>query len=509
MSGLVMSTAALTRPKAAENPDCDARASELLAQIMAGKLSVQAAGQHWRMRQPDAEDWLRDFHRSTLLAFDEQLRQALIQQGATPEALCGPELSISLSDISIVDWLQAIQLFAKHALITVRHDAGESRLWCSNGSLIDAESGQLRGEAAVFRIVGIEQGQVVTELRAVRRERTIRTSTQGLLLEAARRKDEAALLRHRLGNLERRFQAATVTLNRSLNTVETATLRVFTEPLRLAAVLEQSELGDIETLAALESLIRAGLLVEASPTTEPERNLPPPEEEMSKRGAAPVLPISFTLPRERQRREWHVRWLASTSLMALVVSAAAWFGAGGSLERRSTIPFQRPPVAAAPPALSPATEREETYQVVMVASPPEARVQIDGRDVGAGYWSARLPRDGAQHEIRISAAGFVPARILFVDTAPLSDVRLEPLPSPPLEPGGDGAERPSPRDDGASPAASPTADRVVKPRPRPSLAARRTAPPSAPQQGAAGPGPRKKKPRVQIIDVEMANAEGK
>ena len=257
MNGLVMSTLDLSPPRAgAEKPYWgDARAWELLAQVVDGKLSVQAACERHRMRREDVQEWLRGFHRSALIAFDDQLRRALIRQGATPEALGGPELSVSLSDISIVDWIQAIQLFAKHAVITVMHDASESRLWCSKGALIDAESGRLSGEAAVYRIVGLERGQVVTELRPVRRERTIRTSMQALLLEAARRKDEVAMLRRRLGDLGRSFQCAAVDAShRSINTAEAAVLRMFSGPRRLSDVLEESELGDVETLGALESL---------------------------------------------------------------------------------------------------------------------------------------------------------------------------------------------------------------------------------------------------------------
>src|SRR5688572_2727643 len=178
MSGLAMSMLQLAETTTAEKPYWgDARAWELLAQVVDGKLSVQAMCDRQRMRQEDVHDWLRGFHRSALVAFDEQLRGALIRQGAAPEALGGPELSVSLSEISIIDWIQAIQLFDKNAVITVMHDMTESRLWCSKGGLVDAESGRLSGEAALYRIASLERGQVVTEWRSVRRERTIRAST--------------------------------------------------------------------------------------------------------------------------------------------------------------------------------------------------------------------------------------------------------------------------------------------------------------------------------------------
>ena len=422
MNGLVMST---LDPRAAgsstEKPYWgDARAWELLAQVVDGKLSVQAACERHRMRNEDVQEWLRGFHRSALIAFDDQLRRALIRQGATPEALGGPELSVSLADISIVDWIQAIQLFAKHAVITVMHEASESRLWCSKGVLIDAESGRLRGEAAVYRIVGLERGQVVTELRAVRRERTIRTSTQALLLEAARRKDEAAMLRRRLGDLSRFFQSVeTSAINRSLNTVEAAVLRMFGMPRRLSDVLDESDLGDVETLAALESLMRSAHLIEAR-TPEPA---PAPAQQAAAADDASgnrVLPVSFAWPQERELGQRNFRWVGTTLMMALVVSLAAWLGA------KSSVSSQALALSPAPaPAPAPAAAEPETYAVVVRAYPLDATLEVDGRDIGPGVYRTRS-------SCSVSAAGFVPARILFVDAPPPIDIRLDPLPAPPV-----------------------------------------------------------------------------
>ena len=176
---------------------------ELLADVLDGKLSVQQLSQLSRMRLDDVHAWLRQRQRSAIVAFDEHMRQALVRQGAAMEALAGPELSASLSDVSLIDWIQAIQILARQAVITVLHGTFESRIWCADGAIVDAVSGRLRGEAAVYRIAALDRGQVVTELRAVHRERTIQTATPWMLLEAARRKDDACRIRLELGDLER------------------------------------------------------------------------------------------------------------------------------------------------------------------------------------------------------------------------------------------------------------------------------------------------------------------
>ena len=279
------------------------------------------------------------------------------------------------------------------------------------------------------------------------------------------------------------------------------TLRRFSDARRLSDVLVESELGDIETLAALESLIRAGVLVETRRVVTPE----PASKDASGEAAASrasVLPLSFAWAREREPRQQSRRWLASTVLLTLGVSVAAWGGARGSVMGAAPAPS-----AAAPIARSPAPE--ESYAVLVQAHPIGATLQVDGHDLGTSFWQSRLPRDGAPHEIRVTAAGFVPARIVFVDTPPPADVHLDPLPLP-LPP-------PTWQTVNAEPSAPAAGSQSVAPRPRRRATAARQSRGSAPTAALSGPSlgpvpdlqpPRKKKPLVQIIDDEPVAAEG-
>ncbi|HEY4013884.1 MAG TPA: DUF4388 domain-containing protein [Polyangiaceae bacterium] len=91
---------------------------------------------------------------------------------------------------SLADWVQLIQMGRRDALIVVRTpDHGEGRLWCQGGDIIDACWGRFTGEEAVYRILAFESGDVSVDFTAFDRPRAIRTSTAGLLLEAAYRKD--------------------------------------------------------------------------------------------------------------------------------------------------------------------------------------------------------------------------------------------------------------------------------------------------------------------------------
>jgi hypothetical protein len=102
------------------------------------------------------------------------------------------------------------------------------------------------------------------------------------------------------------------------------------------------------------------------------------------------------------------------------------------------------------------------------------------------------------HELRVSAAGFVPARILFVDAPPPLDIRLEPLPPPRL------AEPATPAEEAA---AAPAAEASESPPPstwseRRASAARRKSTSSGRRVLEVPASATKKKPFVQIIEPE-------
>jgi hypothetical protein len=477
----------------------DARAWALLAEVLDGKLDVQTLCERQGMRRDEVQGWLRERHRSALMAFDDQLKRALIRQGASPEALVGPELGMSLADVSVIDWIQAIQIFAKQAIITILHDEGESRIWFSRGALVDAVSGRLNGEAAVYRIATLERGQMVTELRAVHRERTIRTSTAWLLLEAVRRKDESSQLRRKLGSLDRYFQGVADggVLNRSLNSSEAALLRLFDEPRRLMDVLARSEMGDVETLAALESLIRSEHLVEADPVSQQRLRALGGREASTQREAALAWPIAFAWPRERVVRRGTWRWVASTVLMGSLVSSAAWLGAQMSSERSLLASASR--VLPEPAAT--------TYPVIVRAYPADAELQVDGRVVGQGFWTTRLAKDGVVHELRASAPGFVPTRIVFIDTAPPMDVRLEPVAAEPTLALADSDLPPTTsREPAEPPAAATVPQRASSPRRKRPPAANALKSPSPIAPAADGTASARSKPYVQVIDTEESRA---
>ena len=66
------------------------------------------------------------------------------------------------------------------------------------------------------------------------------------------------------------------------------------------------------------------------------------------------------------------------------------------------------------------------------AFPPEATVELDGRQPVPGRLRIVLPLAGSSHQIRVSAPGYAAKTVAFgADQPPPAEIRLDELPVPP------------------------------------------------------------------------------
>ena len=100
------------------------------------------------------------------------------------------KFSGQLADMAIVDLLQTIEISRKSGTIVFETDLGNATVWFRDGKVIDANMGRLQAAAAVYRLLGINEGSFVVEFRTINRAGVIEESTQSLLMEGMRRVDE-------------------------------------------------------------------------------------------------------------------------------------------------------------------------------------------------------------------------------------------------------------------------------------------------------------------------------
>jgi len=170
----------------------------------------------------------------------------------------------ALTELGLADFLQIMHWLRRSAVIRITRDDVDSHIWCDAGEIIDAESEQLQGEAAVYRTLAFESGSMIAELRPCHRARTIFAPTHRLVLEAARRKDVAAPLRQTLGDEQRPLHCSSKRAPRGLRPEELKLLRSFTTARSANEALRASELGDFETLKLLARWIQTGALIPVS-----------------------------------------------------------------------------------------------------------------------------------------------------------------------------------------------------------------------------------------------------
>jgi hypothetical protein len=92
---------------------------------------------------------------------------------------------------SLVDLIQLECLSQNSATLRIKNGALNGRIWIQAGELIDAETEELKGEAAFRRILGWKAGSFELLPGDETHQRGIFSSYQGLLLEIAQAMDEA------------------------------------------------------------------------------------------------------------------------------------------------------------------------------------------------------------------------------------------------------------------------------------------------------------------------------
>jgi hypothetical protein len=297
----------------------------LVRELMSGALSVNEACARHSLSQDCLRDWVRMFRHSTIEAFDEHLRQTLVTQGIAVGDALPAGFNGSLSDITLADLIQTITLARRDSVITVLQDGIESRIWCAGGEIVDAESGRLHGEPALYRALALKTGRLIAEFVQAPRERRIRGTTVALLLNGARQMDECNVLLDRFG--AGRYRRAPDALDAGCSSAEQALLHHFVVPRSLREALAESDMDDLAALTGIARLIERGALCPEVASPLPVVSRPPGEP-----STAPMMLAFLRAAEDRSsvrpglRNGWRLR---SAALAAL--GAVAWFASSASV----------------------------------------------------------------------------------------------------------------------------------------------------------------------------------
>jgi DNA-binding response OmpR family regulator len=98
-----------------------------------------------------------------------------------------------LSDLELTDIIQMLCLARRTALLHLKHREHRGKIVFDKGDVVHSEFDQLVGEEAVYRMLGLKQGDIFMQSDFRVEERTITTGWQDLLFEGLRRADERNL----------------------------------------------------------------------------------------------------------------------------------------------------------------------------------------------------------------------------------------------------------------------------------------------------------------------------
>jgi eukaryotic-like serine/threonine-protein kinase len=121
-----------------------------------------------------------------------------------------------------------------------------------------------------------------------------------------------------------------------------------------------------------------------------------------------------TTVRPPRRRAW-VWGLAVPAVIVAVVALRFW---------------PTPPAGSARPSPAPPAAAPSTYHVALRATPPTARLRLDGETAQTAPFARELLIDGKPHSIVVEADGFEPVTLSFRDAPPPDEITLKALPPP-------------------------------------------------------------------------------
>jgi sulfatase modifying factor 1 len=311
-------------PVPPQTPD-DEQKSALVEAIIRGKLTPQQARERHNLSSSDLKDWIRIYRREARRAFDDRVKTALSTQGMDVDDLSSAEFSGNIEEMAIAELVQTIEFGRKDAEIRIEHQGELSRIWCVQGEVIDAETGQLVGAPAVYRLLALERGRVQADFAPVQRTRSILLSTQTLLMESARRFDECRQLQKRIGDGGRVYVPSPRSLAPDVqaSSDEFAVLRLFDGIRNLDEVIRVSHLPDLETLTHVWQLLRQGLL-EHLRSSRSSMEAPQPVTASTQTPELSFLPLAASLGARAEPANAPRRWVWGVAALGSATLGAAF-----------------------------------------------------------------------------------------------------------------------------------------------------------------------------------------
>ena len=132
---------------------------------------------------------VKDLVRITKRVVDRLHLEKLQSKGSRPGVIQG-----RLEEMSMIDLMQSLEMGQKSCRLVVKKGSEAGELYFAGGQCRDAQSGEVEGDDAVYRVLLWTEGEFEIDFGAanVSNRTTTTRNTTGLLMEAMRLMDEAS-----------------------------------------------------------------------------------------------------------------------------------------------------------------------------------------------------------------------------------------------------------------------------------------------------------------------------
>ncbi|HET6981786.1 MAG TPA: DUF4388 domain-containing protein, partial [Myxococcaceae bacterium] len=192
---------------------------------------------------------------------------------ARSEAAEVQEIEGALGQLALPDLLQTLALARRTGRVTLRRGTERGEVELVEGRPVDARSGAVQGEKALFRLLEWAEGTFSFQPGPPATDARIGRGTDELLLEAARQSDECRRLLDALPGAATRWAQAPGATLRAVPPLARELLGRLETPRSMAELLDAVEASDLAVLQSVAMLHGEGLAVpvdvDAPPAPEP------------------------------------------------------------------------------------------------------------------------------------------------------------------------------------------------------------------------------------------------
>lgn len=181
------------------------------------------------------------------------------------------EIEGSLKQMGIADLLQILGQNRRSGCLSIEHGDERGEIHLSDGKPVNARSGTVEGEKALFRLLAWKEGSFAFAPAPPTGPPRIRRAMEEALLEGMRQADEAAAVRARLPDRSARLKLVSdAAILGAQHPVTAEVVKLLSEPRLLKDVLDLAAAPDYEVLAAVASLLDKGFAQVAPAANAPK-----------------------------------------------------------------------------------------------------------------------------------------------------------------------------------------------------------------------------------------------